>query len=157
MVRKSIERNVTYILAVCTRQSYGDSLFVFVLILFGKEKLGINRSVSDCNFNKIWYLGCCCKRDYDLRKRAYRYMGYMLMLSHFAMAIQGFLYAPFYRIKNGILQQQLCGRCITMQLIIYFQPNAAIWNYAFVCRGNWLFYVLVKYCCTMYYILLLLT
>ena len=26
-------------------------------------------------------------------------MGYMLMLSHFAMAIQGFLYAPFYRIK----------------------------------------------------------
>lgn len=30
-------------------------------------------------------------------------MGYMLMLSHFAMAVQGVLYAPFYRIKNGIL------------------------------------------------------
>ena len=26
-------------------------------------------------------------------------MGYMLMLSHFAMAVQGVLYAPFYRIK----------------------------------------------------------
>ena len=26
--------------------------------------------------------------------------GYMLMASHFAMALQGLLYAPFYRIKN---------------------------------------------------------
>lgn len=30
------------------------------------------------------------------------FIGYMLMLSHFAMAVQAVLYAPFYRIKNGI-------------------------------------------------------
>lgn len=31
-------------------------------------------------------------------------IGYMLMLSHFAMAVQAVLYAPFCRIKNGILR-----------------------------------------------------
>lgn len=45
--------------------------FVFVLIAFNKEKLGINRGASDCYFNKIWYMGCCCKWGYDLCKRSY--------------------------------------------------------------------------------------
>ena len=73
---------------------------MFVLIAFGKEKLGINRSVSDCNFNKIWYLGCCCKRDYDLRKRAY--WPYGLHVNAFALCDGStrILYAPFYRIKK---------------------------------------------------------
>ena len=44
-------------------------------------------------------MGCCCKWGYDTCKGPIGFIGYMLMVSHFAMAVQAVLYAPFYRIK----------------------------------------------------------
>ncbi len=43
--------------------------FVFVLIAFLiKRNWGLIEGASDCYFNKIWYMGCCCKWGYDLCK-----------------------------------------------------------------------------------------
>ncbi|HDR7792594.1 TPA: DUF1405 domain-containing protein [Bacillus luti] len=75
--------------------------FVFVLIAFlTKRNWGLVEALAIVTLIKygIWAVVVNAITIYV--KGPIGVMGYMLMLSHFAMAVQGVLYAPFYRIKK---------------------------------------------------------
>ncbi len=79
--------------------------FVFVLIAFLiKRNWGLIEALAIVTLIKYGIWAVVVNGIMIYVKGPIGFIGYMLMLSHFAMAVQAVLYAPFYRIKNGILQ-----------------------------------------------------
>lgn len=74
--------------------------FVFVLIyfLFGKNN-GLIESLAIVTLFKYGIWAVMMNILLLIVEGDLHWTGYMLMASHFAMAVQGLLYAPFYRIK----------------------------------------------------------
>ena len=72
--------------------------------------------------------------------------GYMLMISHLAMAIEGILYAPYYRFKwihIVIAAIWTLHNDVIDYLFLMYPHYTIIGNYL---PANRLFYILVKYC-----------
>lgn len=75
--------------------------FVFVLIGFLiKRNWGLIEALAIVTLIKYGIWAVVVNGVLIYVKGPIGLMGYMLMLSHFAMAVQGVLYAPFYRIKK---------------------------------------------------------
>ncbi|MBJ8027738.1 DUF1405 domain-containing protein [Bacillus pseudomycoides] len=75
--------------------------FVFVLLAFLCNKnWGLIEALAIVSLMKYGIWAVVVNGIMFMVKGNLEFMSYMLVLSHFAMAIQGLLYAPFYRIKK---------------------------------------------------------
>lgn len=101
MVWKSIKRNFSYILAFVPDSPMASLFFVFVLIAFLiKKNWGLIEALAIVTLIKYGIWAVVVNGVMIYVKGPIGFIGYMLMVSHFAMAVQAVLYAPFYRIKK---------------------------------------------------------
>ena len=74
------------------------------------------------------------------------WMGWMLVASHFAMAVQAILYIPFYRFTWVHIVIAAIWTLHNDVIDYVFGQMPIYSKFKRICKCNWLFYILVIYC-----------